>query len=292
LDGQLIFCENGTIEDELDYMVKKAIEIYREFEPEEGYYLADSGGKDSTVIRELAIMAGVRYDSHYSITSVDPPELLRFIKKYHPETKMERNPSTMWSLITQKRMPPTRMVRYCCQELKEEGGQGRFVVTGVRKSESTARSKRSGVEFDAYGSQSKEAIKNREIFLMSDNSEKRRMIESCVVKGKHILNPIIDWHEHHIWQFIKRYNVPYCSLYDEGFKRLGCIGCPMQGSKKMIRDFKRWPTYYKKYLKSFEQMLLERDRSGLETSAWLDEYAVMAWWLSITEQEARKINTQ
>lgn len=288
MDGQLIFNDSGKIDDELDYMIEKSIMMYQEFEPKEGYYLADSGGKDSTVIRELAIMAGVKFDAHYAITTVDPPELLKFIKEYHPDTIREKPNINMWDLIPLKRMPPTRIARYCCQELKEEGGNGRFVVTGVRKAESSARSKRKGIEFDVYGSQSKSAIKNREIFLMSDNSEKRRMIENCVIKGKHILNPIIDWKDHHIWQFIHRYNIPYCRLYDEGFKRLGCIGCPMQGSKKMIIGFKRWPTYYRKYLKSFKEMLAQREIAGLDNK-WKDEYEVMAWWLSIEIEEVIKL---
>lgn len=291
MDNQLRLGDDDSVIDDLEYMVKKSIDMYQAFEPKEGYYLADSGGKDSTVIRELAIMANVKFDAHYSITSVDPPELLRFIKKYHPDTKREHGGSTMWNLIPKKLMPPTRLVRYCCSELKEDNGNGRFVVTGVRKSESTARSKRKGIEFDVYGSQSKGAIKEREIFLMSENSEKRRMIETCVVKGKHVLNPIIDWQDHHVWEFIKRYNVPYCELYDRGFKRLGCIGCPMQGSKRMIYDFITWPTYYRKYLKAFEEMLIQRKKQGLECN-WNNGYEVMAWWLDIPLDQVMQINTQ
>ena len=146
---------------------------------------------------------------------------------------------TMWQLIVKKRRPPTRLVRYCCTELKEGGGNERFVVTGVRWAESARRrNSRNVVEFDAYGSQSKKAIENRKIFLMSDNEERRRMIETCSIKGKHILNPIIDWTDKEVWDFIKLRNLPYCKLYDEGFTRLGCIGCPLSGPNGMKRDLK------------------------------------------------------
>ena len=92
-------------------------------------------------------MAGVKYDAHYSISSVDPPELVRFIKDVHPDVIMEHardkdgNIVTMWNLIPKKTMPPTRIVRYCCAYLKENGGKGRLKVTGVRWDESVRRKK-------------------------------------------------------------------------------------------------------------------------------------------------------
>ena len=43
---------------------KTAIDLLRQYEPEEGYYLANSGGKDSGVLRHLAIKSGVKFDAH------------------------------------------------------------------------------------------------------------------------------------------------------------------------------------------------------------------------------------
>lgn len=54
--------------------VKVAIERIKAFEPAEGYWLAYGGGKDSVVCKALCDMAGVKYQAHYSCTSVDPPE--------------------------------------------------------------------------------------------------------------------------------------------------------------------------------------------------------------------------
>ena len=107
--------------------VDKAIMRLQAYEPEEGYFLCFSGGKDSSVIKALADMAGVKYDAHYHSTSVDPPELIRFIKDNHPDVIIDfprdkdGNRITMWNLIPRKKMPPTRLVRYCCKELKEQG---------------------------------------------------------------------------------------------------------------------------------------------------------------------------
>lgn len=108
--------------------VDKAIMRLQSYEPPEGYYLCFSGGKDSVVIKALADMAGVKYDAHYSITTVDPPELIYFIREHHKDVEFEYprdndgNRITMWNLIPRKQMPPTRLARYCCQYLKENGG--------------------------------------------------------------------------------------------------------------------------------------------------------------------------
>lgn len=131
--------------------VKIAIGRLKTFEPPEGYFLAFSGGKDSQCIYHLAKMAGVKFDAHYSVTSVDPPELIRFIKEYYPDVKREiphdkdGKPITMWNLIPRKHIPPTRYVRYCCKELKECNGKERVVLTGVRWAESHKRKETSGV---------------------------------------------------------------------------------------------------------------------------------------------------
>ena len=130
---------------QLDEKVKKSIERLKAFEPPEGYYLAFSGGKDSVACKALLDMAGVKYDATYRVTSVDPPELVRFIKNQHPDVKREvprdndGKPITMWNLIPRKLMPPTRLARYCCSSLKESGGDGRMAVTGVRWAESVNR---------------------------------------------------------------------------------------------------------------------------------------------------------
>lgn len=71
--------------------VQTAIERLKVFEPEEGYYLAFSGGKDSVVVKALANMAGVKYDAHYNVTTVDPPELVQFIKEKHPDVILKKH---------------------------------------------------------------------------------------------------------------------------------------------------------------------------------------------------------
>lgn len=152
--------------------VKKSIERIKAFEPAEGYYLAFSGGKDSVVCKRLLDMAGVKYDSTYRVTSVDPPELVRFIKEQHPDVIREipkysdGKPITMWNLIPRKLMPPTRLVRYCCDKLKESGGDGRMTITGVRWAESASRKENQGlVTILKKNKQLIEEISEKENFL-------------------------------------------------------------------------------------------------------------------------------
>lgn len=131
--------------------LERTIEKIKMFEPDDGYYLAFSGGKDSQCIYHLAKMAGVKFDAHYTVTSVDPPELVRFIMDNYPDVKREHptgkdgKPLTMWSLIESQVMPPTRMARYCCEKLKESNGQGRVTMTGVRWAESHNRRENQGL---------------------------------------------------------------------------------------------------------------------------------------------------
>ena len=125
--------------------VKQAIDRLKTFEPvDEPYYLCFSGGKDSDCIRILADLAGVKHDIVHNLTTVDSPETVRYIKSI-PNVQIEMPKYSMWQLIEKKKIPPTRLIRYCCDELKEKGGKGRIKVTGVRWAESASRKQNGGV---------------------------------------------------------------------------------------------------------------------------------------------------
>ena len=275
--------------------VQVAIERLQAFEPPEGYYLAFSGGKDSVVIKALADMAEVKYDAHYNLTSVDPPELVRFIKTFDdvqidiPRDK-DGKQITMWNLIPKKKRPPTRIVRYCCKELKEWGGQGRFTVTGVRWEESPNRKNNQG-EITVMSPKKKHReelldsgnfMRTRKggVVLNNDNEESRKMVEQCYRLAKTVLNPIIDWTEEDVWEFIHEYDVPYCKLYDEGYKRLGCIGCPMSGGNKMEQELSKHPKFKQAYVRAFDRMLKSGTERGIEYDKWNSGEDVYKWWVS------------
>lgn len=254
-----------------------SIERIKQIEPRGGsWYLAFSGGKDSCVIKALCDMAEVKYDAHYRITSVDPPELVRFIKEYHPDVAFDfpRDKDgkviTMWNLLPTQHIPPMRQWRYCCKYLKEDGGEGRDKITGVRWAESNRRKQsRSGIEVED---------KRYRTRLDPDNMDED-MVRFCMQSKGFILNPIIDWTTDEVWEFIHRYNIPYCELYDQGFKRLGCIGCPMAGCKEMKQQFDRYPKYKQNYIKALDRMVQNMKKNNVATT-WVNGAECFEIWVN------------
>lgn len=280
----MALCEMRIAEDGSVYeysKIENSIRWLKSFEPPDGYFLAFSGGKDSCVLKALADMAGVKYGAHYSVTSVDPPELIRFIREHHPDVQFDfprEDPDdpdspviTMWNLIPRKSIPPTRLARYCCEVLKESAGIGRVTLTGVRWAESTKRKKNRNLVHIGE-------LRSR-IVLNNDNEDSRKMVENCYQHSKTVVNPIIDWTDSDVWEFIRDNKIPYCNLYDLGYKRLGCIGCPMN-PESARGELDRNPKYKQNYLKAFARMIEERKIKGLKATVdWSTPEKVMEWWL-------------
>lgn len=250
--------------------------------------ITDSGGKDSSVCKELAIRSGIPFEVMHNHTTADAPETVRFVRqeakrfedmgiKYTinmPTYKGKR--VSMWSLILQKLMPPTRLVRYCCSVLKETGGAGRFICTGVRWDESVSRKKNRGIYETLHSDREKKIILN------NDNDDRRMLFENCRLKAKRVVNPIIDWKDDDVWDFLKSDTAPVNPLYEEGWCRVGCVGCPMAGKAGREREFLRWPQYKKLYINAFDRMLEERRRRGKMDGSWRTGTTgadVFNWWM-------------
>lgn len=245
--------------------------------------IADSGGKDSSVCKELAFRAGIPFEVMHSHTTADAPETVRFVRSEAKRLEdlgikyainmptYEGMPISMWSLIPQKLMPPTRLVRYCCSVLKETGGAGRFIATGVRWAESLSRSNNRGIY-------EKNGDKKHRIILNNDNDDRRRLFENCRLKSKRTVNPIIDWKDEDVWDFLEDAKKPTNPLYAEGWCRVGCVGCPMAGQEGREREFARWPKYKELYLLAFQKLLDERAKQGKATQ-WQTPQDVFNWWM-------------
>lgn len=246
-----------------------------------------SGGKDSDVILELFKRSGVPFEVHNSHTTADAPQTVRHIRDVFKQLELDGikcgiempvyggKPTSMWKLIPQKLMPPTRKARYCCSVLKETGCANRYIATGVRWDESTARSERG--EFEKIGHTKKEKEKFSTVMLMNDNVSYRRMTELCMKQNKMVVNPIIDWTHSDVWEFIHSGHIETCELYQCGYNRVGCIGCPMAG-KKRWKEFSDFPKYKQIYIHAFERMLEERDKRGKE-NRWKSGEEVFLWWM-------------
>ncbi len=173
------------------------------------------------------------------------PELIEFGREHHPETMIEKPERSFFQLVRDGAGLPTRKARWCCRLLKEPGGENRRVVLGVRASESTNR-------------------KNRPI------------INRCARGNKTYINPIISWSSNDVWTYIKRRGIPYCSLYDEGFKRLGCVFCPFEARVNLQKS--RWP-------KLFNALSIAVGKAyDIGKPIWLKKFQspddVLDWWFS------------
>ena len=245
-----------------------------------------SGGKDSDTILKLAQIAKIPFEVLHSHTTADAPETVYHVRNkfrelelsgikcdidYHVQPDGKR--VTMWNLIPRKLMPPTRLMRYCCSELKEGGGKDRFIITGVRWAESAARKKNRG---------SLEVIarrKERRLILSNDNDEDRRLFENCKMAGKRVANPIIDWTDDDVWDYIRSERIDINPKYSDGYKRVGCVGCPLSSKCNRMREFEEYPTYKRAYIRAFDKMLDVRNAKGLQTE-WKNGEEVFEWWVN------------
>lgn len=274
----------------LKELERKSIEILKSFEPvTEPYYLCYSGGKDSDVIRILADLAGVNHDIVHNHTTVDMPETVRYVRSI-PNVIFNYPDKSMWQLIVDKGMPPTRLVRYCCEKLKERGGKGRVKITGVRWAESKKRQSNADVvkiigkpkttqKFaDDIGADYK-VTKQQGLILNDDNDESRRMVEHCYRTTSTMINPIVNWSDEDVWEFLKYYGCQSNPLYQCGFKRIGCIGCPMAG-KHRYTEFRLYPKYKNLYVKAFDRMLARSKELGKSYKLdWQTGSDVFKWWM-------------
>lgn len=255
--------------------IKMADEMSRKY-MDSPLYVCISGGKDSSVIQQLAVESGLEVVFSHSHTTVDAPETVYFIRSEFKrlqalgyKTQILYPKMSMWKLIESKNgLPPLRTMRYCCKYFKERSistneGKKAFIVTGVRWEESSNRKNRQ--EFEAIASKPQNAVR----VASNDNDLERKLFEECKLRGERVCNPIIDWTEQDVWDFIKSRNIPYNPLYNEGFKRIGCIGCPMASRTDRLKQFERYPKYKEAYIRAFDKGMARGRAMGKEYT-WSD----------------------
>lgn len=238
---------------ELGDYIKESIDFLHQHEPAEGYYVGFSGGKDSITTLELCRMAGVKHFPYYSCTRIDPPEMYAFIKANYPEVKWLFPKESFWKMVVEKQ-PPFRHIRWCCSELKKAPAKQILLnnrVMGIRAEESARRAALPRVDY----------IKSQK---------------------QTIYKPIFIWPEWAVWEFIDAYRLPYPSLYDEGFGRIGCIVCPFifgtsENAKRRIAIYQqKWPGLWKCFelacRKWFEKVTMTGDLRLGQTCKTFDQF--------------------
>ena len=251
-------------------LLRKSEKMAIRLDHENGFYLAFSGGKDSQALYHIAQMAGVKFKAHMNLTSVDPPEVIRFVKKQYPDVELIKPKMSIYDMALKKHILPTMRLRWCCAEFKEMSGAGKVTLIGIRKEESARRSKREEVSTNIKGKRTEETFDQ-----WSEHQEK--MVTCVGGKDKILVSPIIHWTERDVWEFLNDVvKVPHCKLYDEGYTRIGCILCPMSNRKSKLRDIERFPHAKRRWIQTIEKLIKE----GYINNNFDDAEFGFEWWIS------------
>lgn len=261
-----------------------------------------SGGKDSDVMLDIAkkcLNVG-DFEVVNSHTTVDAPETVYHIREVFADLKAQgihaeiRYPyykgerTSMWKLIKDMGIPPTRLMRYCCSVLKESTTPNRMVAFGVREEESINRQGRD--VFSIRGQKGEEWRTLEHTFAMYqidktgiDGSYECEIIKACKENKDTLVQPIYKFTVNDVWEYVKQNNVKMNPLYAKSYDRVGCIGCPMGNCKQQRKQFNDYPKYKENYIRAFDRMLEARRAKGkpfiykgmeLQTGE-----EVMRWWL-------------
>lgn len=255
-------------------MIQKAEKTALRYQPY-GFVCAFSGGKDSQAVRQLMKLADVAHRVEYNMTTIDPPEVVHFIRDYYPDVIINRPPKTFYQICLHHKLLPSQYKRFCCRELKESTGAGTVTVTGVRHAESYRRAKRGEVEI---------ITRRRHPEFVSgtlDQFEQHQQVESQCIRGKDklVINPIIDWTEQDVWEFLNYSDLPHCTLYDRGYTRVGCLFCPMASRKALRLMQQDYPKYAAAFIRLIHRIREARLQDGgydvYQTAT--DEDVFQAW---------------
>ena len=274
-------------------LLQKAEKLALKYDADDGYYLAFSGGKDSQALYHIATLAGVKFQAHMNFTSVDPPQVIRFVRKYYPDVITHAPEKSIYQLAIEKGILPSMKIRWCCDDLKESASAGKVTLIGIRKSESVRRSKRHEVEIsnrkfsgdlDAFSEWQIKELEKREAKLRrklkregkkinEDEFSLRKDREVRCINGqdKILISPIFEWTVRDVWYFLNEVvKVPHCELYDMGYTRIGCILCPMSQHKQKILEMKDFPHVKQNWIKAIKA--IRRGGGNLCRRIYLVEY--------------------
>lgn len=261
-----------NLDKKIDYsiaLLRKAESMALRLDPENGFYLAFSGRKDSQALYHIAQMSGVKFKAHMNLTSVDPPEVIRFVRRQYPDVELIKPKMSIYEMAKKKHILPTRTLRWCCAEYKELSGSGKVTLIGIRKQESERRAKRNEVELAGH--------KFSGTFDQWEEHEET-MVTCVGGRDKILVSPIIYWTERDVWQFLNDVvKVPHCKLYDEGYKRIGCILCPMSNYKQKVKDMRRFPHAKRNWVKVIQWLI---DNGYINNHNISDAEFRFKWWIS------------
>lgn len=222
------------LQDKLMYsinLLRKAEKLALHYDPENGFYNTFSGGKDSQAMYHVMKLAGVKFRTHMSLTSIDPPEVIRFVKREYPDVELIKPHDSIFNVAVKKGLLPTRRIRWCCQEYKENRGAGKVTTIGIRRQESARRSHRREVEISHHKFSGD--LETLSEYRKSLPAKKLEMQNGCISGKESILvSPILYWTERDVWSFLDAVGARHCSLYDKGHTRIGASAARCKTKKR------------------------------------------------------------
>ena len=250
-------------------LIRKSEKMALRLDPVDGFYNTFSGGKDSQCLYHLVKLAGVKAKTHMNLTSVDPPEVIRFVKTQYPDVELIKPKMSIYDMAKKKHILPTLTLRWCCAEFKEKSGAGKVTLIGIRKEESARRAKRQEISISIKGKRSEETF--------DQWSEHEEQMVTCVGgRDKILVSPIIHWTERDVWEFLNTNNIPHCVLYDLGYTRIGCICCPISPPRQKRKEIERWPHVKQSWLKTIQWLI----DNGYVNHNFTDAETGFRWWIS------------
>lgn len=236
-----------------------------------------SGGKDSDVILQLAKESGVPFRVTHNLTTADPPDNVYYIRRVFAalreqgiDAKINVPKRSLWKIMRETLVIPSRVMRVCCGELKERKmPDAPYIVTGVRWAESAGRRSKSGIAMvhAEHPSTSARYTGGEQVaaaagLLTTDDASSRRLFEQCRMRGVRVLNPIIDWSDDDVWDYLHSRGIEGNPLYKEGWTRIGCVGCPLAGRRAREIAFARYPKLYKAWADAISYVIARRKEMG------------------------------
>lgn len=247
-------------------LLRKAERLALSYDPVDGYYNTFSGGKDSQCLYHIVKLAGVKAKTHMNLTSVDPPEVIRFVRTQYPDVELIKPKDSIFNIAIKKQILPTMRVRWCCEEYKETAGAGKVTLIGIRHAESARRAKRNEVEIssrkysgdldglEAYrkeqAAKPKRGGKAQPLSIV--NADGERVLGCIHGKESLLISPVIDWTDNDVWTFLNTLGLAHCELYDQGWHRIGCINCPMASLKQKLLENERWPHVKRNWIRAIK----------------------------------------
>jgi len=198
-------------------IIERAVNIFRD-----NLALAFSGGKDSLVVLHLALEVKPDITVVFNNTSVEFPETVKFVRRLAKE----------WGF----NLYTTKPKKHFLKAVKENGWaahENRWCCNPYKKEPALEFFKENGIVAEITGTIRTESIYRRSLKPFKEFKD-----------GFVRVNPIYDWNDNEVWQYIKQNGLPHNPLYNLGYRRIGCWCCPLNGITHYRRLKRTHPKLY------------------------------------------------